>query len=384
VGKSKTNLEKNRAKRLRQKLNKVKKNVGRSKPIFKVTKTTQRNTNFVGGAVGRPGMISTVRSNMGMGKIQRDYMLDKYCSDLLDPWNAQDARLPSTINIFSNCAKVKSDFQLVTNVSGALFAYFDPDFCASAVGTSQTSFLFFNQQYSSGSVAYTGNVVVTAATYSTGPGGSVPVPPASTVFKTRLVSAAIKVTPKISALNTVGTIFACFDYGDYAPLNINQTNDSANATQQEYTNFTNILNGNGGKKYDIGIGGDLATSVYMTWYPVDPLSAVFIDSGDYIVDNNLDEAGGDPKFVLGFQGFPASSNIDVQIVWNIEYLANPIAKPWLGMGGQGVSKLQSLQAESVLAKNTKNQISDKKLEIQPGDAISYSKEGGVVFNPRGG
>jgi hypothetical protein len=317
-------------------------------------------TNFIFGAQPNPGMIknSYEGSNIGFNKNARNYQMDKYICDLLDPWNAQDARLPAAINIFSNCAKVKSDFQLTCNASGNLFIYFDPDYCASAT-SGLTAFFFCNQ------TGLNGQTVQTGAVYNTGGTASVPIPPATTVLKYRLVSAAIKVTSKTSALNVVGTVFACFDYGDYVPT-ATTTATTVSTTTQEYTNFSNILNGNGGKKFDIGIGKELSSSIFLTWYPVDPSSAIFVDAGDFLIDSGSDEAGGDPKFVLGFQGFPASSTMDVQIIWNIEYLANPQAKAWIGMGGQGPPKVKALSAEEKLQDNTDKQITDVHEKHVPG------------------
>jgi hypothetical protein len=306
------------------------------------------------GAKGNPMMINTTGvNNNGYSSATTKAQVDKYIHDLLDPWNAQDARLPASCNQFSNCAQIKSDFTLNANVSGNLWMYFDPDFCANPT-TVLTSFLYCNN------AALSGNAPLTGAVYNTGPLSSVPVPPATTVLKTRLVSAAIKVTPKVAALTITGTIFACFDYGDYMPLTPNITGDSAyNANQQSYTLFSNILDGNGGKKFDIGIGKGQSSSVYMTWYPVDPISAVFVDAGDFVVDSGGDEAGGDPKFVLALSGFPSTAACDVQIIWNIEYLASTIAKPWLGVGGQGIYKSDALGTDKVFNGQAKNKIADR-------------------------
>jgi hypothetical protein len=230
-----------------------------------------------------PMMITTTGvNNTGYSRATTKAQVDKYIRDLLDPWNAQDARLPATCNQFSNTAQIKSDFVLQTNTLGNLYMYFDPDFCSSPT-TVQTSFLY------NLAATLTGNTILTTATYNTGPNSSVPIPPALTVLKSRLVSAAIKVTPKVAAINITGTIFACFDYGDYIPQGTAIAATSAsNANQESYTLFSNILDGNGGKKFDIGIGQGQSSSVFMTWYPVDPISSVFVDAGDYVVDSGGD------------------------------------------------------------------------------------------------
>lgn len=240
--------------------------------------------------------------------------------NILDPWSAVDAKLPQIGENYSNTAKVKTYFNLTMNASGKIMIYFDPNWIEAAAGT-RTSFLFNND------VTMLGTAALNTATYSGGPTGSVPVPPSTTVLKTRLVSAAMKVTPKVSNLNYVGTVLSCIDYGDYDLRTAGSTGNAEFTNVQQYTNFTNIINGNGGKKYDLANPGQ---SIYFNWYPVDPLSDVFVTAGNFIADSGSDDAGGSPRFVVGLQDFPASSPVDIEIVWNIEYLSAPVAKPWLG------------------------------------------------------
>jgi hypothetical protein len=240
--------------------------------------------------------------------------------NIMDPWSAVDAKLPQIGENYSNTAKVKSYFNLACNATGRLFLYADLNYVNSASG-GNTAFTFNSDS------SLNGSTVLTGATYTGGPTNSVPTPPSTTVLKTRLVSAAMKVTPKASSQTYVGTLVSCVDYGDYNLLAQGAVTATQVSNVTQYTAFANILNGNGGKKYDLFNPGQ---SVYFNWYPVDPLSDVFIDAGNYIVDNNAKDAGGSPRFVCALQDFPAGTPVDIEIVWNIEYLSSPVAKPWLG------------------------------------------------------
>jgi hypothetical protein len=62
---------------------------------------------------------------------------------------------------------------------------------------------------------------------------------------------------------------------------------------------------------------------------------------------------------MALSGFPSSTNCDIQIIWNIEYLASTIAKPWLGVGGQGIYKSDALGTDKVFNGQTKNKITDR-------------------------
>ena len=266
----------------------------------------------------------------------------KYLMNLLDPWNAVNAKLPQIGDSFSNTAKVKSYFNLTANAGGYLMLYFDPNYVASA--SSYTAFCYTNHSSLNGSTTLAGSY------WYGGPTNSVPSPPSSTVLKTRLVSAGMKVVPKISNMNYVATALACLDYGDYGLLPPGITLTTQNANVAQYTSFANIINGCGSQKYDLSNTGQ---SVYFNWYPVDPLSDIYIDVGNYMIDNATKDAGGSPRFVLGLQDLPANAPVDIEIVWNIEYLAAPTMKSWLGYSPPGMSNSQFLQIKDALEKNEK-------------------------------
>lgn len=270
-----------------------------------------------------------LRSNVQIANQNYGSSVRAHYMNLLDPWNASEARLPRVFDTYTNTAKVHNAFNLQSNASGNLLIYFDADY-VNANGNTNTTFFYNND------ATLVGNAPLATSTYKSGAAASVPTPPATTVLKTRLVSAAIKATVKLSALNNVGTIYTCIDYGDYAVQAQSASGLAVSTNIQNYANFANILSSNGGKKIDII--GDVA-SIYMNWYPVDPFAEVFIDPGSELLDSNSSEVGGDPRFVMGFESLNngASTKVEFEIVWNIEYLANPIAKPWLGAGSFGIN-----------------------------------------------
>jgi hypothetical protein len=291
------------------------------------------NHNPYSGPIKKLGIPKALPAKQFFANFNSDQL--KYYNNLINPWEAKEARLPRMIDIYSKCAKPKTTFKLTTNATGNMLIYFDPDF-VSDVTTLRTAFLYNN------SVIIDGSTPATGANYSSGPISSVPIPPVGLVYKTRLVSAAIKATPKLSALNNVGTIIKCVDYGDYtpsAPLTIGTL--VASTSVQAYSVFANALQGTGGCKYDL-IGENV--SVTSTWFPADPAQSIFIDSGGYLVDNNAREAGGSPKIVMCFEALNngAATTIEFEIVWNIEYLAQPASQPWLGGGGQGPKALDAM------------------------------------------
>jgi hypothetical protein len=251
----------------------------------------------------------------------------EYYRNLMFPWTAKDARLPRMLDIFSNTAQPRSIFRLSTNALGNMMIYFDPNF--TGLGT-YTGFSYCND------VTLDGQTLITTGLYKGGPATSAPTPPANTALKCRLVSAAINASVKLSSLNNVGTIVTCHDYGDYSLIPVASAGTNQLAAVQQYTVFSNAIQGNGAHKVDVR--GDIV-STSMKWFPVDPLSAVFVDVGEDLIDNAGHEAGGSPRLVFCFESLNngATTVVEFEIVWNIEYLPTPAAKPWVGVGSQGPS-----------------------------------------------
>lgn len=239
--------------------------------------------------------------------------------DLLDPWSAVNAKLPSIGETCTSTAHYKTYVNLTANASGNLCIYFDPDYINASAGTYSTLF-YCNNSALDGVTPVSGAGLWTTSV-------AAPTPPATTVLKYRLVSAGMKIVPKMSNLNYVATALCCLDYGDIVPTGALSACTPTSA-QAAYTTFLNALNQVGGVKYDLAATGQ---AIYFNWYPTDPYSEIFIDPADYVVDNQNHEIGGSPKFVCCLQDLYASSKVDVEIVWNIEYLPTPTAKPWLGI-----------------------------------------------------
>jgi len=270
------------------------------------------------GPIKRHRPKNTAKSVARMISSRKQARLSYYAA-LIDPWSANGVKLPQIGENYSCTAKVVSYFSLPASTNGTFFMYFDPNFIASA-GNYKTSFLYNNSASLTGASAisslYTAGTTATMATV-----------PSSLVSKCRLVSAAMKVIPKISMLNLVGTALACVDYGDYDLYTPSSQVASLSLPLWSFTSFSNIRSAAGGVKYDLT---PTDQSVFFNWYPVDPLSDVFVDAGNYMVDNNSKDAGGSPRWVLGLQDLPSGAMIDFEIVWNIEYLPQPTLRPWLG------------------------------------------------------
>jgi hypothetical protein len=267
-------------------------------------------------------------------------MTKKYIAALADPWNAVDVRLPSVGGSFTCTAKVKSYYSFLSNASGKVLFYVDPNFISKPAdtGTAQTAAFYVNASALDGVTALVGSY------YTPGPLNSVPTPPSTTqVTKCRLISAGMKVVAKISALNYVATAITCLDYGDYTLMTAGSGITTQSTSATKYTVFSNILNGVQGQKFDLGISSD---AVFFRWLPVDPLSDIFVDAGGWITDSNGQDAGGSARFVIALQDLPASSTIDVEMVWNVEYLPAAIAKPWLS-GAQPGSGIPSSEMNAV-------------------------------------
>lgn len=291
--------------------------------------------------VKRQGItLGGFRSNKNFTKDQKLHL-----RNILDPWNAVDARWYRENGGETRTAKPKTTFKINTNAGGNLLIYFDPDY-ASTNGAN-TNFAFCND------VTLTGSTQVVLPLYSTGPVASVAVPPATTVLRLRLVSAAIKATVKLSALNNVGTIFACDDYGDMAalPVNILGTVNptSIGPTMSTYSVFQQVLQGNSGRKVDI-IGQ--VAEIYWTWYPMDPTAEIYTeiekDVGEFPATGS---AGGSPKCVIAFEALNNgnTTSIEFEIVWNYEYLAYPQAAPWIGRGNRGLGKTEHTEIVDFLS-----------------------------------
>jgi len=263
----------------------------------------------------------------------------KHIMNLLDPWNAQNAKLPQIGDSFSNTAKVHSFFSITANVSGKILIYFDPNFINAPTNT-QTSFIYCNNP------TLTGTVALVGAVFSAGGAQSAPTPPTTTVLKTRLVSAGMKVTPKVSNLNYVATALSCIDYGDYEDKPFNGTGLAETPDIQAYTVFANVLNGNGATKFNLNNPGQ---SICYRWFPVDPLSDIYVETGNYIVDQNTKDAGGSSRFVCVITDLPASAPVDIEICWNIEYLSAPQAKPWLGYSPPSTDLMSHMMAKSEIS-----------------------------------
>jgi len=241
--------------------------------------------------------------------------------NFFNPWTAVKAKYPSYGDTSSTTARPGSTFNLVTNASGNLVMVFDPTYVGAG---SFSAFAYNNRSGLDGSS-------ITAATWTGGPVSSAPLPPISTFDKMRLVCAGIKATVNQSSLNIVGTAYTCVMYGDLTPVGVNVLNSSV-PDGDTYQVFANILNGNRGMKFDID---NNHTNVLSVWLPTDPLSEVFLHPNDYINDQAGHPAGGFAKFVIAFQGLPANSPVNIDVVWNFENLATGNARAWLQSDSKG-------------------------------------------------
>jgi len=317
----------------------IQKEAKRLKKVEKITKKLQKTVKLKKPI--RKKKVKDISAAVLKNVNRMKTMKTKYYASLLDPWSAFGVKLPRIGDNYSNTAKVVSYFSLTANATGYFFLYFDPNYITGATSP-YTSFTYNN------STSLNSVTAVTGSSYSAGGLGSVPIPPTNTVLKTRLVSAGMKVVPKTSVLNFVATALACVDYGDYDLHTVGATLFAAQANVSQYTNFSYIRQTNGGTKYDLSPENN---AVYYNWYPTDPLSDVFIDVGNYIVDNQAKDAGGSPRFILGLQDLPANCPIDIEIVWNIEYLANAQMKPWLGHQSESPTNVQYLDARDKLSQD---------------------------------
>jgi hypothetical protein len=245
----------------------------------------------------------------------------QYLEGLLDPWGACGLRLPNIMSQPTSTAKPKADFTIVANTTYALFI-FDPAFCSN---TGQGAFAYVP---STGNATLNGATTISGTTaWVFGPQASVPNPPANTFDKVRLVSAAMKVTLKASALNLIGTAFTCISYGNLPFANINAVaNSTVFPDFNQYGNFSNILSGIGGRKYDL-VGENC--SFYMNWYPMDPIAETFMHLNDELFDSASDEVGAFQKFVVGLSNMPSGQLIDIELVWNWETLCNGSTQQWI-------------------------------------------------------
>jgi len=315
-------------------------NVNKNPAYKKITKVVNK-TNF------RSKRLHMQQSIMPRAnKFNSNFSIDQklHYRNLRDPWGAVDARWYRENAGATRTAKPITSFKLLTNPTGNFVLLFDPDFC-SGTGTQTTAFLYCND------VTLTGATQLSGAVFQSGPPASSPVPPASTVLRTRLVSAGIKATVKLSALNNVGTILTCDDYGDLIPSNTNLSIAlGAVGNLGLYTQFQNVLQGNNGRKIDII--GEVA-EVCWTWYPMDPTAEIFNDLGQDVGEtgSTSNSSGCSPKAVIAFEALNngAQTTIEFEIVWNFEYVSNPIATPWIGSGGKGIGQSEHIKVIDMLS-----------------------------------
>lgn len=265
--------------------------------------------------------------------------------NIMDPWGAKEARWYQDNAGVTRTAKPITTFKLTSNSLGNLLVMFDPDFCNTSAG-GLTNFFYVNDS------TLTGLTQLNTAIYQTPGAGSAPLPPANTVSRIRLVSAGIKATVKLSELNMVGTAFVCDDYGDLLGAATSSTTLPAAdvGNMPLYTVFANVIQGNNGYKRDIS---SIDNCVYWTWYPMDPTAEVFNDPATDVAEigegnsgvPSFSSAGSSPKMVIAFESLSngAATVVEFEIVWNFEYVGNPIAVPWIGGGGVGIPQLDHIQ-----------------------------------------
>jgi hypothetical protein len=240
----------------------------------------------------------------------------KHLRDLMSPFNAKDARLPSFYENYSSAVKIKSSFTLVTNAGGFLTITIDPDYLPS---TTQSTYMYNNDVSLNG-------VTATTTTWKNLPLNCQPVAPTGTFSKYRLVSAGLKATVKLSSNNIVGTAYSCIAYENIA-IGIANAASQNNPNYDQYNNYSTMENGNSGNKFDIT--GE-HTSVSLIWLPVDNLSATFLAIGGEIDDQLGNEAGAYQKWVMGFSGLPATTNIMFDICLNWEVIPTGANQAWVG------------------------------------------------------
>lgn len=247
----------------------------------------------------------------------------EHVRNLIDPWNARDAKLPNAYENYSRSSKIKTSFTLpistpMSGTNGCLLIVIDPDYLTPTTSTT-TTYYYNNNQNLNGSA-------ITPTSWSTVPVGAQPQAPANSFTKARLVSAGLTVTVKQSELNLVGTVYACLAYENVTPALASGTL-LGNATYDQYQNFQNIENGCGGIKRDIGKQGD---SVCIIWKPVDPLSLTFLGLTGEINDTSGQEAGAFQKWVVGLSGFTPGTPVLVDVVLNWELMTQGQATAWYG------------------------------------------------------
>jgi len=304
--------------------------------------------------------LSNPPKNVGLAKYSS---FNKDCSqhiiNLMDPWAANEARWFRDQLGKTHTAKPITSFKITSNSAGNLMVYFDPDFANPSTG-SYTSFVYNSDGTLSGSAS------LATATYTPGPIGSCVVPPGNTVLRLRLVSCGVKATVKLSELNMVGTVYTCYDYGDSIPAVAGGGEQAAanfGPSPQIYSLFQNCIQ-NGGTKRDITAKDN---SVIMTWFPMDPTAEVFLDPGASIAENGTDPvdsiptSGGSPKMVFCFEalGNGTTTTVEFEIVWNFEYLSNPVATPWVGGASNGIAKNVHENIKSIVLQNMKTSYNEE-------------------------
>jgi len=265
--------------------------------------------------------------------------LAQHVKNLIDPWNARDAKLPNAYENYSRASKVKTSFTLSINTptsgsNGCLLIAIDPDYLTPTTSTTTT-------YYYNSNPALNGSTI-TPGTWNTVPVGAQPQAPANSFTKARLVSGGIVVTVKQSELNLVGTVYACLAYENITPATAGGAS-LGNATYDQYQNFQNIENGCGGIKRDIGKQGD---SVCIIWKPVDPLSLTFLGLTGEIDDSSGQEAGAYQKWVVGLTGFVPGTPVLVDVVLNWELMTQGQATAWYG--GTSKDSVNMIEHQSAL------------------------------------
>jgi len=310
---------------------KIKANPGVKKIQLSLPKSMIRNQNKNKKSQKyKPGTVEPIAKQMVQYKQVTNL---KHLQDLLDPWNAKEARLPSPYEIYSKTAKVKSSFIVSTNALGCLLMAIDPDYLTAAGVT--TTYVYNTNALLNGTT-------ITPTTWTGTALGAQPVPPTLIFSKYRLVSASVIATIKLPALTIVGNAFSCIAYDNVAPTGTGNTLVPQIGLDQ-YQNFQNIENGPGGCKIDITAA---ITKLSLNWLPVDPLSMVFLAPNGEIDDQNAVEAGAYQKLILGFSGLPATTNILFDVVLNWEMMNLGSSNAWLGGSSQNAPTLA--QHEEVL------------------------------------
>lgn len=276
-------------------------------------------------------------TSRGLKKSQMQHLMN-----ILDPWNAVNAKLPQIGESYSNSAKIHN-YTTISTSGTSIWMYVDVNY-VTRMESPVTTFSYLK--------TLTGSADPVASTYYYSGGiSTVPAADPEIVDKYRVVSAAIRITPKLSLTNYTATAYSCVDYGDY-PVNVPNTNGRIDGQVggpnqmsaitddfKRYFIFSNILSGNGGTLTHLS---NMSQSIEYRWFPVDPLSDVYINPGDIIGGIAGVDIGGSPRFVCAFTDLPANTPIDVEFIWNVEYLPTGKAKPWLGYSPSSVSSTEHL------------------------------------------